>query len=151
MTGQWYSETLYPDFRQTFEVTRVLYDGRSGFQGIVIFENPRFGRVLVLDGVVQTTECDEFCYHEMITHVPIVAHGDVRKVLIIGGGDGGVVRLRGRRAEVRRARDRDGPEHGGASEQEGHDGDVEFVHAADARRPPVRPGSALGKASPKAR
>lgn len=92
MTGQWYSETLYPDFRQTFEVTRVLYDGRSGFQGIVIFENPRFGRVLVLDGVVQTTERDEFCYHEMITHVPIVAHGDARTVLIIGGGDGGVLR-----------------------------------------------------------
>lgn len=92
MSGRWFSETLYPDFHQAFEVSRVLYEGQSGFQGIVVFENPRFGRVLVLDGVIQTTERDEFCYHEMITHVPIVAHGAAKRVLVIGGGDGGCLR-----------------------------------------------------------
>lgn len=92
MSGRWFSETLYPDFHQAFEVSRVLYEGRSGFQGIVVFENPRFGRVLVLDGVIQTTERDEFCYHEMIVHVPLIAHGAARRVLIVGGGDGGCLR-----------------------------------------------------------
>ena len=57
----------------------------------MVFENPRFGRVLTLDGVVQTTEHDEFAYHEMMSHVPILAHGDVRRVAIIGGGDGGTL------------------------------------------------------------
>lgn len=92
MTGRWYSETLYPDFQQSLQVTDVLYEGRTDFQEIMVFVNPRFGRVLALDGVIQTTERDEFCYHEMITHVPMVAHGAAKRVLIIGGGDGGVLR-----------------------------------------------------------
>ena len=59
---------------------------------LVIFENNTFGRVLALDGVVQLTEKDEFIYHEMFAHVPILAHGAVKAVLIIGGGDGGLLR-----------------------------------------------------------
>ena len=58
---------------------------------MMIFENPRFGRVLALDGIVQTTEGDEFAYHEMLAHVPILAHGEAKRVAIVGGGDGGAL------------------------------------------------------------
>jgi spermidine synthase len=58
---------------------------------MVLFENTTFGRALALDGVLQTTEKDEFIYHEMLAHLPILAHGAVRRVLIIGGGDGGML------------------------------------------------------------
>ena len=85
-----WSETLEPtDFTSTYKISRLLHDERSEFQHILLFENAVMGRVLALDGVVQTTEKDEFCYHEMIVHVPILAHGTARRVLIIGGGDGG--------------------------------------------------------------
>jgi len=91
VTGGWFSETLYPEFQQRLRITRVLHESRTRFQDVMVFENPRFGRVLTLDGVVQTTEHDEFAYHEMMSHVPILAHGDVRRVAIIGGGDGGTL------------------------------------------------------------
>ncbi len=92
MSDRWFSETLHPDFRQSLQIDEILFEGRTAFQDAVIFRNNRFGRVLTLDGVVQTTEGDEFCYHEMIAHVPIVAHGEAKRVLIIGGGDGGALR-----------------------------------------------------------
>ena len=92
MSDRWFSETLYPEFRQALQIDEILFEGRTAFQDAVIFRNSRFGRVLTLDGVVQTTEMDEFCYHEMIAHVPIIAHGAAKRVLIIGGGDGGVLR-----------------------------------------------------------
>lgn len=87
-----FEETLHPDVAQALAISRVLYRDRTGHQDLVIFENPRMGRVMALDGVIQTTEGDEFVYHEMMTHVPILAHGRVRRVLIIGGGDGGMLR-----------------------------------------------------------
>jgi spermidine synthase len=87
----WFAESLYSGFRQSHEIVRTLYRGRSSFQKIVVFESARFGRVLALDGVVQTTEGDEFVYHEMLTHLPILAHGAARRVLIVGGGDGGIL------------------------------------------------------------
>jgi spermidine synthase len=87
----WFDETLHASVQQRLKIARVLYDSETPYQRIVLFENPRFGRVLTLDGVVQTTEGDEFIYHEMLTHVPILAHGAVRNVLIIGGGDGGML------------------------------------------------------------
>lgn len=86
-----FQERLYPDVGQFFDVKRTLYKGRSRFQQIEILETARVGRMLVLDGVVQTTEADEFAYHEMLTHVPILAHGRAENVLIIGGGDGGML------------------------------------------------------------
>ena len=92
MSGDWFSETLYPEFQQSLTMDDVLFEGCTAFQDAVIFRNSRFGRVLTLDGVIQTTERDEFCYHEMMAHVPMIAHGAVEKVLIIGGGDGGVLR-----------------------------------------------------------
>ena len=77
---------------QVFAVEEVLVERRTQYQHLVIFRNQQFGRVLALDGVIQTTQADEFVYHEMLAHVPLIAHGDVRRVLIIGGGDGGVLR-----------------------------------------------------------
>lgn len=91
----WFAETLHRDrhgFAQSFQVLREVVREQSPYQELVIFETPGFGRMLVLDGVVQTTERDEFIYHEMLTHVPLVAHGNAKRVLIIGGGDGGVLR-----------------------------------------------------------
>jgi spermidine synthase len=98
----WVEETLYPDIRMTLKADRVLYDSRTELQRIVLFENPVFGRVMTLDGVVQTTEGDEFIYHEMLTHVPILAHGAMREVLIIGGGDGGMLEEALKHASIER-------------------------------------------------
>ncbi|MES2122887.1 MAG: polyamine aminopropyltransferase, partial [Chlamydiota bacterium] len=70
----------------------VLYREQTSEQDLVIFENPRLGRVLALDGIIQLTEADEHVYHEMIVHVPLLTHGQAEKVLIIGGGDGGALR-----------------------------------------------------------
>lgn len=84
---QWH-ETLHDQFGQYFAVDNVLYHEKTDHQDLIIFENAAFGRVMALDGVVQTTERDEFIYHEMMTHVPLLAHGHAKHVLIIGGGDG---------------------------------------------------------------
>ncbi len=89
---EWAREILHPDYAQSLRVDRVLYDSETGHQRLRVFENRRFGRVMTLDDVVQTTEGDEFIYHEMLSHVPILAHGAVRRVLIVGGGDGGMAR-----------------------------------------------------------
>jgi len=91
-TDSWLNETLYPDWGQRFRVKRELARVKSPFQDIVVFESYTHGRVLVLDGVIQITEGDEFVYQEMLTHVPLIAHGSPRRVLIIGAGDGGVLR-----------------------------------------------------------
>ncbi len=88
----WINETLYPDWGQRFRVVRELVRLRSAYQDIVIFDSASHGRVMLLDGAVQITEADEFVYQEMIAHVPLLAHGDARRVLIIGAGDGGVLR-----------------------------------------------------------
>jgi spermidine synthase len=75
-----------------YEVENILYKAKSRYQDILVFENPHFGRMLILDGVVQITERDEFFYHEMLTHVLMHAHPDPRRVVVVGGGDGGTVR-----------------------------------------------------------
>ena len=89
---KWMKETLYDTHAQTLRMDEVLYDSDTDHQRLVVFENGRFGRVLTLDGVVQTTEGDNAIYHEMLTHVPVLAHGHAKDVLIIGGGDGGMAR-----------------------------------------------------------
>ena len=88
---RWFEETLHYGFRSKLSVDRVLFEAETEHQHLIIFENLEFGTVLALDGVVQTTERDEFVYHEMLSHTPIFAHGAVRSVLIIGGGDGGML------------------------------------------------------------
>jgi spermidine synthase len=92
MQGKSWTETLYPAYGQTLTIDEMLYEQKSAHQHLMIFRNALFGRVLALDGVVQTTEKDEFIYHEMLTHVPLLAHGSAKRVLIIGGGDGGILR-----------------------------------------------------------
>ena len=89
---EWINETLYPGWGQRFRVTREVARSTSAFQDIVIVDTLSHGRVMLLDGVVQITEADEFVYQEMLAHVPLLAHGAVRRVLIIGAGDGGVLR-----------------------------------------------------------
>ena len=88
----WFSEPHTPDVKLSIRVERQIYGGESDFQRIDVFESPELGRFLVLDGFVMLTERDEFIYHEMIVHVPMAVHPDVRSVLVIGAGDGGVVR-----------------------------------------------------------
>jgi spermidine synthase len=90
--GGWFQEKLYTDVRQTYLITQVFYREKTEHQDLIIFENPVYGRVLALDNIVQVTEKDEYVYHEMMTHVPILAHGKAKRVLIIGGGDGGILR-----------------------------------------------------------
>lgn len=92
MADQWIEETLYDNWGQRFRVKQELARTRSPFQDIVVFESESHGRVLLLDGVVQITEGDEFVYQEMLTHVPLFTHAAPRTVLIIGAGDGGVLR-----------------------------------------------------------
>jgi len=87
----WFEEQLYVGYHTKLKVDRVLYEGDSEHQKLILFENKTFGRVLALNNIIQTSERDEFIYHEMLTHVPLFAHGAVRKVLIIGGGDGGML------------------------------------------------------------
>ena len=89
---EWLAETLYPGWGQRFQVVEVLARERSDYQDIVVFQSASHGRVLMLDGCVQVTEADEFVYQEMIAFVPLIAHGAARDVLIIGAGDGGVLR-----------------------------------------------------------
>lgn len=93
----WFEESLYignlpRGYAQRLEIAELVWQEKTPFQDLLIFDSPWFGRVLALDGVVQTTEADEFAYHEMLSHVPLFAHGSARRVLIVGGGDGGVLR-----------------------------------------------------------
>jgi spermidine synthase len=85
-------ETLFDNlgFRMTYEAKRVIYEAHTEHQHLVLFEHPFFGKILMLDGATQVTTADEFVYHEMMTHVPILAHGNAREVLIVGGGDCGI-------------------------------------------------------------
>ena len=96
----WFSEIHTPNVKLSIRVDRQLYSGKSEFQRIDVFESPEFGRFLTLDGYMMLTEKDEFIYHEMITHVPMAVHPKVRDVLVIGAGDGGVIRELTRYPEV---------------------------------------------------
>lgn len=88
----WFSEPHTPNVKLSIRVDRQLYSGQSELQQIEVFESPEFGRFLVLDGYIMLTEKDEFIYHEMIAHVPMAVHPHVKKILLIGAGDGGAVR-----------------------------------------------------------
>lgn len=88
----WFSEPHTPNVKLSIRVDRQLYSGQSELQQIEVFESPEFGRFLVLDGYIMLTEKDEFIYHEMIAHVPMAVHPHVKKILVIGAGDGGAVR-----------------------------------------------------------
>jgi spermidine synthase len=87
-----FAEPYRHGWRQSVEVRATLYDGTSDFQHLEVLETVPFGRMLVLDDACQTSEVDEYVYHEMLVHVPLMAHPDPKRVLIIGGGDGGALR-----------------------------------------------------------
>ena len=97
----WFSEMHTPNVKLSIRVDKQLYSGQSEFQRIDVFESPEFGRFLTLDGYMMLTEKDEFIYHEMITHVPMAVHPDVKDVLVIGAGDGGVIRELTQYPEIR--------------------------------------------------
>ncbi|WP_083097553.1 polyamine aminopropyltransferase [Pseudophaeobacter leonis] len=88
----WVTERLHDHYAQSLRADAVLSDSMTEHQRLKVLQNGTFGRILTLDDVVQTTEGDNFIYHEMMTHVPILAHGAAKRVLIIGGGDGGMAR-----------------------------------------------------------
>jgi spermidine synthase len=98
----WSVETLHPEYAQALREDELLYDSQTEHQRLRVFRNARFGKVLTLDGVVQVTEADNFVYHEMLTHVPLLAHGGARRVAIVGGGDGGMARAALDHASVER-------------------------------------------------
>lgn len=81
-----------PNVKYGFRVKKKIFSGKSDFQKIDIFDTYQFGRVLFLDRVIQLSQTDEFIYHEMISHLPLFSHPNPKKILIIGGGDGGVLR-----------------------------------------------------------
>ena len=90
----WFSESevMWPGQAMSLKVEQVLYEGRSEFQDILVFRSSTYGNVLVLDGAIQLTERDEHAYQEMIAQIPMHCHPDPKSVLIVGGGDGGVLR-----------------------------------------------------------
>lgn len=88
----WYTEQHTENVRFSIKVDRPVYSGQSEFQRVDFFDAQEFGRVFTLDGLVMLTEKDEFIYHDMIVHVPMATNPDIKRVLVIGGGDGGTVR-----------------------------------------------------------
>jgi spermidine synthase len=98
----WFSERHTQNVKLSIKVDRQLYTCQSDYQRIDVFESREFGRFLALDGYMMLTERDEYIYHEMITHVPMAVHPNVRDVLVIGAGDGGVIRELARYPEIKR-------------------------------------------------
>ena len=88
----WYTENQTENVKFSMKVKNHIYSAKSDFQKIDIIDTYEFGRVLVIDNWTMVTEKDEFIYHEMITHVPMAVNPNIKKVLVIGGGDGGCVR-----------------------------------------------------------
>lgn len=88
----WLKEEQIADAAMTYKIKETLHTEKTAFQDIAILDTYEFGRMLVLDGIVQTTIKDEFVYHEMISHIPLFTHPNPKQVLVVGGGDGGVIR-----------------------------------------------------------
>lgn len=100
MEGRWITEAAN-GYGQTIEVTKCLCSQRSRFQKIEVFETVKLGRLLLLDGIIQLTYSDEFVYHEMLANLAFYAHAGIpRRALVIGGGDGGVLRELARHPEL---------------------------------------------------
>lgn len=90
----WFSEMspMWPGEAHSLKIEKILYQGKSEYQNVMVFQSATYGKVLVLDGVIQVTQRDECAYQEMITHLPLCSIQNPKKVLVIGGGDGGVLR-----------------------------------------------------------
>lgn len=98
----WFSEIspMWPGEAHSLKVEKILFQGKSLYQNVMVFQSSTYGKVLVLDGVIQLTERDECAYQEMITHLPLCSITNPKKVLVIGGGDGGVLREVSRHSSV---------------------------------------------------
>eukprot|EP00295_Goniomonas_pacifica_P045526 CAMPEP_0175901724 /NCGR_PEP_ID=MMETSP0108-20121206/3015_1 /TAXON_ID=195067 ORGANISM="Goniomonas pacifica, Strain CCMP1869" /NCGR_SAMPLE_ID=MMETSP0108 /ASSEMBLY_ACC=CAM_ASM_000204 /LENGTH=271 /DNA_ID=CAMNT_0017223327 /DNA_START=14 /DNA_END=829 /DNA_ORIENTATION=+ len=83
---------MWPGQAMSIEIEEELFHEKSKFQDVRLFKSKTYGNVLLLDGVIQVTERDEFSYQEMIAHIPMFAHPSPKKVLVVGGGDGGALR-----------------------------------------------------------
>lgn len=92
MAGLWYTEKQTDNFGITMKIKKTLHVEQTDFQLLEMAETEEWGNMLFLDGMVMTSERDEFVYHEMVAHVPLFTHPDPKKVLVVGGGDGGVIR-----------------------------------------------------------
>ncbi|MCL4424340.1 MAG: polyamine aminopropyltransferase [Firmicutes bacterium] len=88
----WFTEKQTPNLGLALRLEKTLRREKTAYQDLAVVETFQYGRMLTLDGAVQTTEKDEFVYHEMITHVPLLAHPEPKRVLVVGGGDGGTIR-----------------------------------------------------------
>jgi len=88
----WYTENHTENVRFSIKVEEQLFSGTSEFQRVDVFSSPEFGKFLTIDGLMMATEKDEFIYHDMIVHVPMATNPDIKRALVIGGGDGGSVR-----------------------------------------------------------
>lgn len=88
----WLKEGQIADAAMTYKIKETLVSKKTNFQDLAILDTYAFGRMLILDGIVQTTIKDEYVYHEMITHIPLFTHPNPKKVLVVGGGDGGAIR-----------------------------------------------------------
>ncbi|MCX7883769.1 MAG: polyamine aminopropyltransferase [Caloramator sp.] len=88
----WLREMQIENAAMTYKIKETLVRKKTKYQDLAIVDTQAFGRMLVLDGIVQTTIKDEFVYHEMITHIPLFTHPNPKKVLVVGGGDGGAIR-----------------------------------------------------------
>ncbi len=92
MGGLWFTEKQTDNFGITMKVKKTLHTEQTDFQQLDMYETEEWGNMLVLDGMVMTTVKDEFVYHEMVAHVPLFTHPSPKQVLVVGGGDGGVIR-----------------------------------------------------------
>lgn len=99
----WFTEEWLKGLRISVKVDSVVYSTQTEYQKLAIYDTKQFGRMLVLDDVIQTTECDEYIYHECLAHVPMFAHPNPENVLIVGGGDGGTLREVLRHPTVKKA------------------------------------------------
>lgn len=98
--GRWISEVAN-GYGTTLEITEHLFSKKSEFQQIDIYQTRKLGKLLMLDGIIQLTSFDEFAYHEMMAHLPFYTHPCPEKVLVIGGGDGGVLRELAKHPELK--------------------------------------------------
>ncbi|ESW27402.1 hypothetical protein PHAVU_003G199000 [Phaseolus vulgaris] len=96
----WYADVSWPGEAHIYKMEKIIFQGKSEFQELLVFESSRHGKVAILDGYIQLTENDEFAYQEMLTHLALCSVPNPKKVLVVGGGDGGILREISRHSSV---------------------------------------------------